>query len=180
MINLSQDIKSREIRIFLSSTFKDMNSERDYLVKRTFPRLRNLAKEKSVVLIEVDLRWGITEEEAQQGKVVKICLNEIERCKPFFIGILGHRYGWIPDEGSVDRDTLEAFPVAEAGLKQRCSVTEMEIRQGVLEDPKMHQRSFFHYRKESPSEFSDIIGPTSWFSESLGFIGWKVARPENQ
>jgi Domain of unknown function (DUF4062) len=30
----------RNVRIFLSSTFRDMHAERDYLIKVTFPALR--------------------------------------------------------------------------------------------------------------------------------------------
>ena len=30
----------RQVRVFLSSTFRDMHAERDHLVKVTFPRLR--------------------------------------------------------------------------------------------------------------------------------------------
>ena len=51
--------KSRNIRIFISSTFQDMQSERDMLVTKVFPRLRQIAYERNVTLTEVDLRWGI-------------------------------------------------------------------------------------------------------------------------
>ena len=81
-------IENRQIRVFISSTFQDMQDERDYLMKRTFPKLRKLAAERDVTLTELDLRWGITEEEAESGKVVEICLCEIENSVPFFIGII--------------------------------------------------------------------------------------------
>lgn len=42
-----------------------MQSERDMLVTKVFPRLRQIAYERNVTLTEVDLRWGITEEEAK-------------------------------------------------------------------------------------------------------------------
>ena len=84
------------IRVFLSSTFRDFMQERDLLVKQVFPSLRRRAQERGVEVVDVDLRWGITEEESQQGKVIGICLAEIERCRPYFIGMLGERYGWTP------------------------------------------------------------------------------------
>ena len=86
-------IENRQIRVFISSTFRDMQDERDYLMKRTFPKLRKLAAERDVTLTELDLRWGITEEESKSGKVVEICLREIENSIPFFIGIIGNRRG---------------------------------------------------------------------------------------
>lgn len=80
------------IRIFISSTFNDMHSERDYLVKFIFPELRERCIKNGLSLVDVDLRWGVTEEEAEQGKAIEICLDEIENCRSFFIGILGERY----------------------------------------------------------------------------------------
>ena len=35
-------IDNRQIRVFISSTFQDMKDERDYLMKRTFPRIKML------------------------------------------------------------------------------------------------------------------------------------------
>lgn len=46
----------RSLRIFLSSTFRDMNSERDTFVKRYASALRQLAKERGVFVTFVDLR----------------------------------------------------------------------------------------------------------------------------
>lgn len=51
-----------------------------------------------VRLVPLDLRWGVTEEEAEQRKTLEICLDEIDRARPFFVGILGERYGWVPPQ----------------------------------------------------------------------------------
>jgi len=61
--------RSRYIRVFVSSTFKDMKAERDELILRVFPQLRKLCDQRAVVWGEVDLRWGITEEQRAEGKV---------------------------------------------------------------------------------------------------------------
>ena len=71
-----------QIRAFLSSTFSDFLEERSLLVKQVFPELRRKARERGVEVVEVDLRWGITEEQSKQGKTIGICLDEIERCRP--------------------------------------------------------------------------------------------------
>ena len=71
--------KSRNIRIFISSTFQDMQSERDMLVNKVFPRLRQIAYERNVTLTEVDLRWGITEEEAKSSKFTPVFHRIIRR-----------------------------------------------------------------------------------------------------
>jgi hypothetical protein len=48
----------REIRVFISSTFRDMHEEREELVKRIFPQLRRLCESRGVTWGEVDVRWG--------------------------------------------------------------------------------------------------------------------------
>jgi formylglycine-generating enzyme required for sulfatase activity len=142
---------SRTVRIFISSTFRDFAQERDLFVRTVFPELRRRCRERQVELIDVDLRWGITEEEAQQGKVLPICLAEIDRARPFFMGLLGERYGWVPAAGHFDRSLLTEQPWLEehAGGK---SVTELEILHGVLNNPEMAGRVFFYFRDRKWSE----------------------------
>lgn len=67
-------IDNSQIRIFLSSTFSDMQKERDALIQ-TFEMLKVEAAKRNVSLSVVDLRWGVTEEEAKSGKVISVCLN---------------------------------------------------------------------------------------------------------
>jgi len=132
-------IDNRQIRVFISSTFRDMQDERGYLMKRTFPKLRKLAAERDVTLTELDLRWGITEEEAKTGKVVEICLREIENSIPFFIGIIGNRYGWVPEKDDLSANVTERFPDVNTFIGQHLSVTEMEMQFGVLQrEEDMH------------------------------------------
>jgi len=76
-------LETRQIRIFISSTFKDMHAERSYLVTKVFPELRRYCEKRDVSIFELDLRWGISEEEAKQGKVLEICLNEVQKTRPF-------------------------------------------------------------------------------------------------
>jgi nephrocystin-3 len=87
----------RTIRVFISSTFSDMQEEREELVKRVFPQLRKLCEQRGVVWGEVDLRWGVTDEEKAEGKVLPICLEEIKKCQPYFIATAGcpWRFPWI-------------------------------------------------------------------------------------
>ena len=71
----------RAVRVFISSTFADMQDEREELVKRVFPALRELCESRGVSWGEVDLRWGITDEQAAEGRVLPICLEEIQNCR---------------------------------------------------------------------------------------------------
>ena len=137
--------KNRTIRLFLSSTFRDFSEERDLLVRQVFPALRARLKERFVELVDVDLRWGITAEQAERGEVLPICLAEIDRARPYFIGMLGERYGWIPPADGFAADLLERQP----WLKKHqggTSVTELEILHGVLNNRRMQGRAFFYFR----------------------------------
>ncbi len=90
------DLISREIRVFISSTFVDMRREREVLVKKVFPDLRRKCRERDVVLTE-DLRWGV-DEEKKLDAAVDVCLREIDVCHPYFIALMGERYGSVHEQ----------------------------------------------------------------------------------
>jgi nephrocystin-3 len=136
---------TRSVRVFLSSTFRDFAEERDLLVRKVFPELRRKCRERQVELVDVDLRWGITEKEAQQGKVLPICLAEIDRSRPWFMGFIGERYGWVPQKEKYDLSLLLEQPWLEEHRGGK-SVTELEILHGVLNNPAMEGRAFFYFR----------------------------------
>lgn len=132
----------RVVRVFVSSTFRDMQAERDELVKRVFPQIRRLCEQRGVVWGEIDLRWGVTDEQKADGDVLGICLDEIDRTRPFFIGLLGQRYGWVPD--AIPAALAERMGWLTAGTGR--SVTELEILHGVLNDPDAAGHALFYLR----------------------------------
>jgi hypothetical protein len=145
--------ENRVLRIFLSSPFGGMEYERETLVSKFMPQLRNRCERAGVHFAFVDLRWGITEDEAKASKLIEICLREIDRSNVFF-GFYGLRYG------SVDLGTPETRWVADnidyaaqfpeyAWLRQwsRRSITELEFRCGTLNNPTKRP-SFFFFRNE--------------------------------
>ena len=136
---------SRTVRVFLSSTFRDFAEERDLLVRKVFPELRRQCRARQVELVDVDLRWGITEEEAQQGRVLPICLAEIDRSRPFFMGFIGERYGWVPEAEKYDLSLIMEQPWLDEHRGGK-SVTELEMLHGVLNNPAMEDRAFFYFR----------------------------------
>lgn len=126
-------IEDRRILIFLSSTFSDMQEERNKLTD-TFVMLKIKAARRNVALSLLDLRWGVTDEEARSGKVLSVCLNEIEHSYPFFIGLLGNRYGHVSDSSVFSRnpELLERYPWLEADITAERSITEIEMLYGAL------------------------------------------------
>ena len=132
--------QDRGVRVFVSSTFLDMQGERDELVRTTFLDLRRQFRERGVGLLEVDLRWGVTE----QDVTLDVCLSEVNRCKPYFIGLLGQRYGTLLTDTELTPELLADFPVLRDGVGR--SLTEIEIMQGVLNDPDTAKRALFFER----------------------------------
>ena len=147
-------IENREIRVFLSSTFSDMEAERSALVKR-FNKLKLEANKRNVSLTLLDLRWGVTEEESRTGKVLSVCLNEIENSHPFFIGLLGSRYGYCPYMSELEKnpDLEERYPWLGEDIAQSLSITEIEMQYGVLRNQKDIEAAFFI--KDTPDTLPD-------------------------
>ena len=143
----------KTVSIFVSSTFDDMHAERDYLVKEVFPRLREWCEQRRLRLVDVDLRWGVTEADATNNKrVVDVCLRRIDDCRPFFICLLGQRYGWIPRRQDVAAETSGAYPHI-AGALGAASVTEMEIQHSTVAGKHVSD-AFFYLR--DPSYLADL------------------------
>lgn len=146
-------IDNRQIRIFLSSTFSDMQKERDALIK-TFNSLKVEANKRNVTLSVVDLRWGVTEEEARTGKVISVCLNEIEHSHPFFIGMLGSRYGYAPDLSELHKnpELKERYPWIEKAIEEQLSITEMEMLYGALCNDSIKDAVFYFRQSDTPDD----------------------------
>lgn len=140
------EYKHRHIRVFISSTFKGMEDLRTHLMTNVFPRIIHEAKKHNVIVTPIDLRWGITEEASKNGETAKICLREIKNSRPYFIGILGERYGWQPtlEELQVDPQTLEDYPWLKEYAKSKTSMTEIEMQYAVLHNRNKDIDAFFY------------------------------------
>ncbi|MFX1449570.1 MAG: DUF4062 domain-containing protein, partial [Promethearchaeota archaeon] len=100
---------SKIFRLFICSTFLDMKEERNALQALVFPKLKKICESRGYKFQPIDLRWGISEEATIDQRTVKICSEEIRRCKdtklrPYFLALLGSRYGWIPLPYSIPED----------------------------------------------------------------------------
>ena len=103
---------NRVFRVFISSTFSDLEAERDALQDRVFPALRELCAEKGYSFQAIDLRWGIGDEASAGQRTMRICLDELARCqavtpRPNFVVLLGDRYGWRPLPEEIPRLEFE-------------------------------------------------------------------------
>ena len=140
---------TNELRLFISSTFRDLGEEREHLVKKIFPEIRAICRNRGITFTEIDLRWGVTAEEAEQGGVTRICLEEIDKCRPYFIGLTGDRYGWVPDIGDLHKDPhlLTDYPWVVKAAEEGASITDIEFRHGSLRDLERGTgTSYFYFR----------------------------------
>ena len=136
--------------VFVSSTFRDMHAERDYLRTHAFPELAEQLRERCHYLDAIDLRQGVenadeADEAARELRVLKVCLGEVERSKPFIVALLGDRYGWVPPAERIRAAAHSAGLPTSVEVGGR-SVTELEILHGVLENPDQRRRSWFYFR----------------------------------
>lgn len=130
-----------QIRVFISSTFLDMQKEREILNLEVFPIVKGACDKLGVAFNMIDLRWGITEDDKARGNVLELCLDEIQHCKPYFIGLIGNRYGTILDD--YDPDIEEKYHFIKENRDK--SVTEMEMILGALSEEN-RERCFFYYK----------------------------------
>lgn len=153
--------------VFISSTFKDMQAERDYLHERIFPRLRKVIGAYGEDICELDLRWGVdtsqmTEEESSH-QVLRVCIDAIDRCRPYILVLLGERYGWIPDQAlvhSLRDDRIENW------YEDRMSITNLEILYGALSEEETLKQCIFCFRDPDILEQIDEEKRPLYASES--------------
>src|SRR5215831_8518314 len=129
----------KTVRVFVSSTFRDMNAERDHLVTVVFPELRERLERMGLEFYDVDLRWGVPQLniDHERANSWAYCKQWIQRTEPFFICLIGQRYGWIPSNEQI-------LDGAYSALSQM-SITEMELRFALFTGLK--RRSFVYIRK---------------------------------
>jgi hypothetical protein len=174
-VSSSSNTSWQEIRIFVSSTFKDYHCEREILVHNIFPRLRDWCEKRNLLLAEVDLRWGVPAQ-SSSGTTLRACLGEIDRCSdvnnaPFFLNMLGHRYGWIPSSNDVPDDVRAAYQWID-----NSSVTHMEIVHAAFRNSIRNPNALFLIRDSDflthlpPDILPDFIETNSQSQESLELL----------
>src|SRR5476651_1407183 len=146
----------KTVRVFISSTFRDMHAERDHLVTVVFPELRERIEQLGLEFFDVDLRWGVPAKDVngETANSWEYCRQWIDRVEPFFVCILGQRYGWVPEPFQLkDPDDRQRQ------LAEERSITDMEVRHAVI-NSKLKRRSYFYLRAtEAPASATEFVDP---------------------
>lgn len=115
------------VRIFISSTFADFHAEREVVVKKVMPELKEWSEQFKIHILECDLRWGVPKN-TDTEETISICLDEITQCisetngEPFLVSLLSERYGWIPSLQNLSQNIIETY-----SWVYPVSITHMEI-----------------------------------------------------
>lgn len=149
----------RRYLIFLSSTFRDMDAERDSVKFHVINRLNRKYRQYNISFQVVDLRVGINTEilpeDEGENKVLEVCLSKIDQARPFFVGLLGSRYGWCPDNRRIADICRRLDGSGDAqSLYSGCSVTEIEILHAISQKSETAGNAVFFIR--SADSYSDM------------------------
>eukprot|EP00106_Octopus_bimaculoides_P010882 XP_014778324.1 PREDICTED: NACHT and WD repeat domain-containing protein 2-like [Octopus bimaculoides] len=93
---------SKIVRIFTSSTFTDTTVERNALMERIYPKIKDFCRERYGLEFQVvDMRWGVRDEATDDHMTTQLCMQEIDNCQrlsmgPNFVVLLGQKYGYRP------------------------------------------------------------------------------------
>ncbi|PAA84392.1 hypothetical protein BOX15_Mlig005707g1 [Macrostomum lignano] len=112
---------SKIVRIFTSSTFTDTGVERNSLMERVYPKIKEYCREKHGLEFQVvDMRWGVRDEATDDHMTTELCLREIKTCQrvsvgPNFVVLLGQKYGYRPVPTLID---AQEFDMIVAAVRQ--------------------------------------------------------------
>ena len=138
--------------IFISSTFADMQAERDHLRTHVFPALEERLKARRRHLEWVDLRLGVAtagekDAEARELQVLKVCLAEVEAL-PAVPDRAARRPLWL---GAADR--AHRGGRRRGGLRRRCGRAQRDRPRNPLRRARRSRRAaarFFYFREPLP------------------------------
>ena len=111
------------ISVFISSTFSNMQQERNLIQKYVFPEAEHFARKYGETIDLVDLRWGVDTSGMKASdtmkKIMTVCSSKIRDTFPCFIALLGEDYG--------TEVSVEEYPCTGITPGDTISITEYEI-----------------------------------------------------
>ncbi|XP_060050282.1 putative tetratricopeptide repeat protein 41 isoform X2 [Erinaceus europaeus] len=151
----------KPIRPYVCSTLHDFQEERDFLATNIFPQLNDVCSSRGTYFRAVDLKWAgwqglapspssrLPQHACLQSQHLKLCLDHVNSCFPFFICLLGQTYGdFLPacspfmfsrtaDPSDLLTVQQNLYVAAQNGYpwvleNPNCSLTEYEITQAAF------------------------------------------------
>ncbi|EDQ88261.1 uncharacterized protein MONBRDRAFT_32916 [Monosiga brevicollis MX1] len=132
------------VRLFISSSFRDMRVERQILAHTILPKVRLECSRRGVIFLDIDLKWGI-EQDTPHHEVIETCLRQVARSRPYILGMIAQRYGSVPSQVQLALNSLsDELSIAQdfADL----SLTELELTVGFFNVPSTERRAVLLFR----------------------------------
>ena len=166
---------ARTFRVFVSSTFKDLDAERNVLQEQVFPQLKEFCRSRGHRFQDIDLRWGVSEEASLDQQALNICLAEIERCReitprPNFIVLLGNRYGWLAPPPQIPAEQFQQIRDNVPPAIRRSWATGMRKTTTLIRPSTTcgRGRRAAHWRGTKPGNLSSSACTAGWPEGSGG------------
>ncbi|MBS1912684.1 MAG: tetratricopeptide repeat protein [Bacteroidetes bacterium] len=146
-----------ELRVFVTCDGREMQSELDLLARDVFPSLAKICETRGLGFTLVNLRRGVQRTFAHQAKLLRLSLDELQRNRPYVIGLLGARYGWASSRPvpPADATLLDPHTRVLPLIAQKRSMLDIEISEGVLASDELKERSFFYFRDGDRDDVQD-------------------------
>lgn len=149
------------IRLFISSTFSDMGTERDVIHQDIYPVLREYGLSKGVPIDICDLRWGVDPEDNDDElkQIMDVCFREVENCEPYIVSMIGSRYGT-----KADPETQEKIKEIWRSLGREddlpentdISLTQWELEYAFLSNHNKKVRALCLFKKDVAYEENGV------------------------
>lgn len=97
-------------------------------MRKVMVELEQFCYDRQVSLTYIDMRWGIsfnyilkkktnnrtgiTDDMSKEYKTILSCLQEVNTSRPYFVGIIGQRYGWHQEKDGADPILTKTFELA--------------------------------------------------------------------
>ncbi|KAL3853010.1 hypothetical protein ACJMK2_016596 [Sinanodonta woodiana] len=153
----------KQIRPYVTSTSEDFEEERNFLSENIFPVLDQQCQLRGCAFSPINVQWQPGDNVTLTGQLLRLNLDCISKCSPFFICLLGQTYGPFRSADSLQKD-VSSLPsdadwldrnyivAASAGYswilhesRQNCSITELEIIQAAFLSDNRY--CYFYYRQ---------------------------------
>lgn len=188
--------QQKPIQPYICSTMEDFQEERDFLASHIFPRLNDFCSPRGTSFKAVDLRWSAVKAQKSfsanllrqhaclHSQHLKLSLDYVDSCFPFFICLLGQTYGeFLPDcslfpfskakdLSSLSKGEQNLYVAAKNGYPwvlqtPNCSLTEFEIIQAAFQKESPYQYFYFRTGCTLLRAFSEEEDRENFFSGSL-------------
>lgn len=140
----------REFTVSIISTFRDIHPEREHLRRTVFPRIEELCKARGIRFEEVEI--GAEPEPGQRADAAYInaCNDLILHRFPFVIGLIGRRYGRLPQWRELGAEAiLDDHPWMRDRARDPWEHAMVDVLGNIAANPLMRERSLFCIRSRA-------------------------------